>query len=680
MRDDVNRMIDALRVKTMALPEGFSSAPILDTWEFRTILPAVGAPPCMLKLAGRISGDRRFSAGEIIFTSTVEEIDARSAIRWARTRNTLYRLGAPALAVPFVAAVALAADWVDALTLLALTTGEHTLDSVTLATYLRLLDIGTSRDWTKRRSLARAVAAAMDDAQRFALRDAWILLGADPREQPSAQAVRNLLVAPAALSEELGAILAAWEAFADGNHVLIGDEQDHIAGAYFVGERLLHGRRLPLFVRVALQDSWHGAWNLAKRELPQKLVDEAIRRGIEDWENGERLRIARALAALRGWGGDGGEHEIMRLLSTDPADGDHVVWVVERLNKFPHGDDIGIARRRWHALADASAAEKPAFPCDPFASARAAHEKAFSRATNAIEEPPDGAPEPPGVVVLPRLGGTSKNSSGKEVDQEFKSIVGRRLPLLTAPDLVRVRAILVDEFPHLTGEIDLLLTGLVERQPVRMPPTLLVGDPGGGKSRLARRLAEELRMSLHRFDGSGSADNAFAGTPRRWSSGEHCVPLEAVRRATAANPIVLIDEVDKSGNSRHNGSLDRALLPFLEQENARAYPDPYVQAECDLSHVNYLLTANDATLLPGPLRDRLRIAVLPRPSVGHLPQLARSIVADVARTRGGDARWFPPLEDHELAVAEGLWRGGSVRRLHAVIERILAHREQSPRH
>jgi ATP-dependent Lon protease len=144
--------------------------------------------------------------------------------------------------------------------------------------------------------------------------------------------------------------------------------------------------------------------------------------------------------------------------------------------------------------------------------------------------------------------------------------------------------------------------------------------------------------------------------------------------------MILVDEIDKAGQSNQNGSLARALLPFLEPENARAYPDPYAQSECDLSYVNFLLTANDATLLSGPLRDRLRIVELPQPAIEHLPQLARSIVADIAMTRGGDGRWFPPLEDHELAIAETLWRGGSVRRLRAVVERLLAYREKSPRH
>jgi hypothetical protein len=657
------------------------TAPFLDNWEFRPRLADPGGDRRVLALTGRISGDERFAAGENIFTSEVEEIDRRSSIRWTRTRSTLYRLGAEALGIPLVAAVALANDWTEALTLLALATGEHTLDEATLATYHRLLEVGTSEDWTAKRLLAGGMAEAMDDAQRFLLRDAWRLLGTDPRDQASAQTIRDLLT-EAIFSVNDGAkaeaVLEAWAAFARGNFLLIGDEQDHIARAQVVGEGLLREKKPPLFVRMALQNNWTNAWSLAAAELPKTLVDEANTRGIESAEAGARIRICGALADAAGGGGDGEVRKIISLLSIDPALLLDVNWTVRCLNEYPESDDVGRAREVWRSLADwISGREEPAFPDDAFASARMAYaskdesDAAPSRSADAHPE------EPPGLVVLPRIGGTSHTTAGKEVRQEFKSIVGERLPFATASDLPRLRAKLTDEFPHLMSQIDVLLTGLVDGEPIRMPPTLLVGEPGVGKGVLARRLCHGLGVLLHRFDGSGSSDNAFGGTPRRWSTGEHCVPLEAVRRGRIANPFVLVDEIDKAGKSHHNGSLDRALLPFLESETP--YPDPYLQTEIFLSSVNYLLTANDATLLPAPSRDRLRIVVLPQPSIEHLPQLARSIVTDVGETKGGDARWFPPLEDHELAIAETLWRGGSVRRLRAVVERLLAYREQNPR-
>lgn len=186
-------------------------------------------------------------------------------------------------------------------------------------------------------------------------------------------------------------------------------------------------------------------------------------------------------------------------------------------------------------------------------------------------------------------------------------------------------------------------------------------------------------MPLHRYDAAGSGDNAFGGTPRRWSSGEHAVPLEAVRRSTVANPIVMVDEVDKAATRGNNGSLANALMPFLERETSRAFPDPFVQADVDLSHVSYLLTANDDTVLPAPLRDRLRVVRLPEPTLDHMIALARGIVADLAREAGGDERWYPDLDDGELAIVEGLWAGGSVRRLRTIVERLLARRESNPR-
>src|ERR1700739_868036 len=142
MSEGPHRMIDALRVKTTELPDGFAAAPILDNWKFEPRLAGRvggrwGAVP-----SGRGSCDERLAGGRNIFTSEVAEIDGRSSIRWARTRNTLYRLGAEALGVPLVAAVALANDWTDALTLLALGTGEHTFDEATLAAYHRLLEGG----------------------------------------------------------------------------------------------------------------------------------------------------------------------------------------------------------------------------------------------------------------------------------------------------------------------------------------------------------------------------------------------------------------------------------------------------------------------------------------------------------------------------------------------------------
>ena len=697
--EEKQRLIETLRAKDEALPERFEFAPVMDRWTFN--LGDRGG----LFLWGTISGDARFKAGTSVHTTEIQAIDGVLTTRWCRTKNTLYRLGWPDVGLTPAAAVALAATWPWAASLAGLSTGEHTLSAEAREIYKRLPDIAED-DWKERRMTAVGLAARLRIAGRDSIADAWTLLAADLNDKESAVAAAGLLATALAAGRagdrvsEIAALLKVWEAAREGA-IKAQRSEDHIAAAHRLAKqppepdwskakaRILVRRTssTPLFVRLAMQRTWQEARDLLLAELPveaREAVDELNEREINSVIWWRRREAARDLAKRVGLKGYAKHSHCFRLLAVKPDEPHDVKWAHAMLKDMIAG--TGNVERAllagWEQLAEYGSYPTP-HSDDPFAATwhLSAHHGAAKVGNDLPPPEDDNAPTVPGggVVVLPRLGGTSKSSSGREVDQEFREIVGKNLPLLCATDLARARANLFDEFPHLTAEIDLLLTGPIEGEPIRFPPTLLAGEPGGGKSRLARRLAEELRITLHRFDGSGSSDNAFGGTPRRWSSGEHCVPLEAVRRARAANPFLLIDEIDKAGNSRHNGSLDRALLPFLEPENARAYPDPYVQSEVDLSHVNYLLTANDATVLPGPFRDRLRIVTLPRPGIEHLPQLTRAIVADVAKTRGGDARWYPMLDDGELAVAESLWRGGSVRRLRAIVERILAHRERKPR-
>ena len=286
--------------------------------------------------------------------------------------------------------------------------------------------------------------------------------------------------------------------------------------------------------------------------------------------------------------------------------------------------------------------------------------------------------KPEGVIVMRNLGGIAIEK-GKEIERAYKKLLGQRLPFVRAGDLSAVRECLAGEFPHAAEQIDVLLSDLVEGEEIRLRPTLLVSKPGVGKSRLVRRVCAELKLPLLRYDTAGAGDNAFAGTPRRWHSGEHCTPFEAVHRSLKANAAVLLDEIDKCAVSRHNGNLELSLMPFLEIETSARYPDPFIESEIDLSHVNFLLTANDDSKLQEPLRDRLRILRMPEPRREDLPTLARAIVADVARERGGNPAWWPHLNEDEIEIAGRLWLGGSVRRLRVIVERLLAAREKNAR-
>jgi hypothetical protein len=279
---------------------------------------------------------------------------------------------------------------------------------------------------------------------------------------------------------------------------------------------------------------------------------------------------------------------------------------------------------------------------------------------------------PAGVVVI---------AAADKLQPTYKALAACRTSLAMTPNVVAIRNALRLEFPHALAAIDLMLTDLREGEPIRFRPFLLVSEPGAGKSRLIRRMAELLGTKLRRYDAAGSSDNAFAGTPKRWHSASPCFPLMAVADSKLANPLIMIDEVDKGGQSS-SGSLAQALMPFLERETSRAYPDQCFEIECDLSHVNYCMTANDDSKLPSPLKDRIRVIKVPSPGRAHITGLAASIMKDLAVELALPAAFMAPLAPDELAVVARAWGDdGSVRKLQKIVSAtVRARDEHASRH
>jgi len=295
----------------------------------------------------------------------------------------------------------------------------------------------------------------------------------------------------------------------------------------------------------------------------------------------------------------------------------------------------------------------------------------------ATSEGPAPAEVPPDYVMVCSLPEQAVSSPSRSLTNTYKSAINAPLPLTLVPPLPKVRAKLLFEFPYAHEVIDTILSDLIGQRIVRLKPTLLVGKPGAGKSRFARRLAEELGLIVWRVDGAQSDGSIFAGTDRRWHSTEPCHPFMAVHRAGHANPLILIDELEKAATRSDHGRLWDCLLGFFEPETAARYPDPALQTALDLSHVNYIMTANSTDALPSPLKDRLRIISFPTPQADDLDALLPTVLAGIATERQLDPRWITPLDSDEHCIAAQHWRGGSVRQLKRIVEIILKAREKN---
>ncbi|KPF96245.1 AAA family ATPase [Rhodopseudomonas sp. AAP120] len=250
------------------------------------------------------------------------------------------------------------------------------------------------------------------------------------------------------------------------------------------------------------------------------------------------------------------------------------------------------------------------------------------------------------------------------------------MPIAAAPPLHEARRQLLFEFPYAQEVIDFCLTDLIGRTHVHLRPLLLVGSPGGGKSRFGRRLGEVLGVHVWRVDAARSDGAAFGGTDKRWHSAEPCHPFLAIAQGLVANPIVLLDEIEKAPTRSDYGRLWDALLGFLELETAARYPDPALQTLLDLSMVSYIATANSIDQLPSPLKDRFRVIEFPKPRPVDLEALLPTVIANITVERGLDARWVTPLTQDEVAAASRFWHGGSVRKLRRVVEAMINAREK----
>lgn len=290
--------------------------------------------------------------------------------------------------------------------------------------------------------------------------------------------------------------------------------------------------------------------------------------------------------------------------------------------------------------------------------------------------------EPPMLTVIPAF---SDREDMRGLGIDVKNVAGRSLPYALAPsgETLRLhRDGLVELYPHAAPVVDALLADLVPDAPVKFRPTLIVGSPGSGKSSLIRLMLDYLFLPFGSLDAATTMDQALVGSPRRWSQSYPSMPVELVVRHGIPNPGIVIDEVEKSGRSSA-GALTDALLSLLEPHTARAWRDQCLNAEVDLSGINWLFTANDVAGIPRPVMDRLRVIRMPPPEMAHVQALARGALRALLAERGISTRLEPDLDPVELAAVSEAFAtrpGRSLRDLRRLVEGALDARAAAPKH
>ncbi len=164
-------------------------------------------------------------------------------------------------------------------------------------------------------------------------------------------------------------------------------------------------------------------------------------------------------------------------------------------------------------------------------------------------------------------------------------------------------------------------------RPISVGPLLLHGPPGIGKTAWAAGLAKALDLPHCVIDASqGLSSMTLAGTERGWKGQQPGRPLQTVMSSRVANPVIVVDEVDKGETMRSDSgnvlSFQPALLGLLEPGNARRWQCPYYRIGVDMSHLSWVLTANEIGLVSEPVRSRCEVVQLSDLSVEELSGFA----------------------------------------------------------
>src|SRR5688500_17581921 len=236
----------------------------------------------------------------------------------------------------------------------------------------------------------------------------------------------------------------------------------------------------------------------------------------------------------------------------------------------------------------------------------------------------------------------SANEALRSLYEKMMRLGGQRFTVKPSalPEMERLFAelpnftdVLADIRKHLALCID-------SNDSIELPPMLLLGEPGIGKTHFARKVAELLGTGFGFVPMSSlTAGWVLSGASSQWKNAKPGKVFDTFLNGDYANPVIVVDELDKASGDGQFDPLG-ALYELLEVQTATRFVDEFVELPIDASGAVWLATANDASRIPEPLLNRLAVYEIDAPDAAGSLRIASTIYSEV-RNAHDWGRQFP---------------------------------------
>jgi len=209
---------------------------------------------------------------------------------------------------------------------------------------------------------------------------------------------------------------------------------------------------------------------------------------------------------------------------------------------------------------------------------------------------------------------------------------------------------MVHDFPHFSELINYLVLSLKVRDLtngiLNFKHLLIVGEHGIGKNAFIRRLNDVLGYVGNSINmTSVMAPFELAGMDAGWNSSAPGFFFNAILKNNAANPIVILDDLDKVSINPHHGNVNTAIIELIEPSNAKKYYERFFQIDLNMSYVTVIALANNVDDIDRGVLDLLKVFKVEKPSVEAISSIVFSIYKDL---KLDGIYGFTQLTDSEL--------------------------------